>query len=241
MTVISILPILIILFIVVIISSFTAKSLKRKVPNKGISLSSNWVRRIFTGYISLLVICTIVVPFIIGKDINDFKKAPIVKIEKEGNALLDAAAKGKFDTIKSRFIEKKWNLAYHEPKLNLTTETDQYFGAQIFVERKNTNDDKIEAVAYRTRSSMNDLDISKLINPIRVKLVGNLLTLQNQKKAKLEFFMFNNVFSVTQFTGEASSFQHNSSFYDGQSILYLRIPKNLELINKTDLNIQFVK
>jgi heme/copper-type cytochrome/quinol oxidase subunit 2 len=241
MTAISILPILIILFIVVIISSFTAKSMKRKVPNMGKSFSSNWVRRIFTGYISLLVICTIVVPFIIGKDINDFKKAPIVKVEKEGNALLDAAAKGKFATIESNLIEKKWNLAYHESKLNLTTETDQYFGAQIFVERKNTNDDKIEAVAYRTSSSMNDMDISKLINPIRLKVAGNLLTVQNPKQAKLKFSMFNNVFAVTQFTGEASSFQHNSSFYDGQSILYLRIPKDLELIIKSDLNIQFVE
>jgi hypothetical protein len=109
------------------------------------------------------------------------------------------------------------------------------------VERKNTNDDKIEAVAYRTRSSMNDMDISKLINPIRVKLVGNLLTLQAPKQAKLKLSMFNNVFAVTQFSSEASLFKHHSSFYDGQSILYMRIPKDLELINKSDLNIQFVK
>jgi hypothetical protein len=176
-----------------------------------------------------------------GKDAADFKEAPIANIEKEGNALLHSAAAGKFATIESNHIEKKWNLEYHEPKLNLATETDQYFGAQIYVERKNTNDDKIEAVAYRTRSSMNDMDISKLINPIRLKVAGNLLTVQNPKQAKLKFSMFNNVFAVTQFTGEASSFQHNSSFYDGQSILYLRIPKDLELIIKSDLNIQFVE
>ena len=215
--------------------------MKRKVPYKGKSFSSNWVRRIFAGYISLLVICTIVVMFNTGKDSDDFKKAPIANIEKEGNALLGAAAAGKFSTIESKLIEKKWNFAYHESKLNLITETDQYFGTQIYVERKNTNDDKIEAVVYRTRSSMNDMDISKLINPIRLKLAGNLLTLQNPKQAKLKFSMFNNVFAVTQFTDEASLFQHHSSFYDGQSILYMRIPKDLELIDKSHLSIQFVK
>lgn len=215
--------------------------MKRKVPYKGKSFSFNWVRRIFAGYISLLVICTIVVMFFTGKDSDDFKKAPIANIEKEGNALLGAAVAGKFATIESDLIEKKWNLAYHEPKLNLTTGTDQYFGAQIYVERKNTNDDKIEAIVYRTRSSMNDMDISKLINPIRLKLAGNLLTLQNPKQVKLKFSMFNNVFAVTQFTGEDSLFEHNSSFYDGQSILYMRIPKDLELIDKSHLSIQYVK
>ncbi|WHY67551.1 hypothetical protein [Neobacillus sp. SuZ13] len=234
----SLLPIL---FILVIISIFTAKSIKRTVNNKGKSVSSPWVRRIFGGYISLLIICAIVVPFINGKDMSDLKKAPIDTIEKEGKTVFDAAAAGKNDTIDRNFIEKKWDFEYREPKLNLSVETEEFFATQIFVERKNTNDHKIEAVAYRTRSSVNDMDISKVINPIRLTLAGDILTLQNSKKAKLKFSIFNQVFTVTQFTEQASLFEHHSSFYDGQSILYMRIPKDLELINKPELNIQFVE
>ncbi|MFL6554689.1 MAG: hypothetical protein ACJ8MO_01075, partial [Bacillus sp. (in: firmicutes)] len=223
------------------ISIFITKSMKRAESNKGNSFSANWVRRIFAGYISLLLICAIVVTFINEKDMADFKTAPIHDLEKEGTALVDAVAAGKIDNIGGNFIEKKWDLVYHDPQLNLTAKTDEFLATQIFVERKNTNDHKIEAVAYRSRSSVNDMDISKLINPIRLKLAGDRLTLQNPKKAKLEFSMFNQVFSVNQFTGGASVFEHNSSFYDGQSILYMRIPKDLELINTSNLNIQFVE
>ncbi|MEH7308430.1 hypothetical protein [Neobacillus drentensis] len=237
MTLTFVIPILIIL----VIAGFTAKSMKKSVNHKGKSMSSQWVRRIFGAYISLLLICALVATFINGKDNNDLKKAEVDSLEKEGIALVDAAAAGKLDTIDSSFIEKKWDLDYRDQKLNVTTETAEFFGTQIFVERKNTNDHKIDAIAYRTRSSVNDMDISKLINPIRLKLAGNILILQNPKKAKLEFSMFNNVFSVNQFTGEPSLFEHQSSFYDGQSILYMRIPKDLELIYKSDLNIQYVE
>ncbi|PFP31374.1 hypothetical protein COJ96_00265 [Bacillus sp. AFS073361] len=234
----SLLPIL---FILVIISIFTAKGIRRTVNNKGKSVSSSWARRIFGGYISLLLICTIVVPFINGKDMTDLKKAPIDAIEKEGATLFDAAAAGKINTIGRNSIEKKWDFEYREPKLNLSVGTEEFFATQIFVERKKTNDDKIEAVYYRTRSSVNDMDISKVINPIRLTLAGDILTLHNSKKAKLNFSIFNQIFPVTQFTGEPSLFQHQSSFYEGQSILYLRIPKDLELNSKSEVNIQFVE
>ena len=241
MSLIGFLPILIILFIVIIIGSFTARSMKRKVNNRTRSMSGKWVRWIFAGYISLLLICVIFISVIPEKNMNDFKKAPIGSIEKEGVALVDAAATGKIDSINSDFIEKKWNLNFLEQKLNVRIENDEFIDTQIFVERKKTNDHKIEIVYYKTRSSVNDMDVTKLTNPLFLKLAGNTLTINNPKKAKLKFSMFNNVFAVNQFTGETSLFEHHSSFFEGQSILYMRIPKDLELINKPDINIQFVK
>lgn len=176
-----------------------------------------------------------------GKDIDDFKKAPIRGIEKEGIALVNAAAAGKISTIDSNFIEKKWDFDFREQKLNVGIENGEFISTQIFVERKKTNDHKIDAVSYKTRSTVNDMDVTKLTNPLLLKLVGNTLLINNPKKAKLEFSMFNNVFSVNQFTGEDSLFRHQSSFFEGQRILYLRIPKDLDLINKPDMNIQFVE
>ena len=234
-------PILIILFIVIIISFFIAKSMKGSVNKKGKYLYGNRVRWIFGVYISLLLICGIVVTVTPDKGTSDLKTANIKELEKERIALINAATAGNIETIDSNYIDKKWDLDYPDQKLNVAVENGEFLSTQIFVERKNTNDDKIEAVSYKTRSSVNEMDITKLTNPLRLKLAGKTLSLMNPKKAKLEFSMFNNVFAVNQFTGEDSLFAHQSSFFDGESILYMRIPKDLELINKSDLNIQFVK
>ncbi|NHC40389.1 hypothetical protein G6549_10435 [Bacillus sp. MM2020_1] len=241
MTIVAFIPILIILFIVIIISAFVVKILKRSVNKKGKYLYSNRVRWIFGGYISLLLICGIVVAVTPDKSTTDLETVNIKELEKENIALINAAEAGKIDTIGSKYINKKWQLDYPEQKLNVVVENGEFLSTQIFVERKNTNDHKIEAVAYKTRSSVNDMDITKLTNPLRLKLVGKTLSLMNPTKVKLEFSMFNNVFAVNQFTGEDSLFEHHSSFSDGQSILYMRIPKDLELIDKSNIYIQFVK
>ncbi|MEH7073090.1 hypothetical protein [Neobacillus drentensis] len=237
MTILSLLPILIILIIVII----AAKSMKKTANNQVRSMSVKWVRRIFGAYISLLLICTLVVPFINGNGWDDLKKAPVKDLEKEGIALVNAAAAGKIDSIDRKFIEKKWDFDFREQKLTVGSKNNEFISTQIFVERKKTNDQKIEAVSYKTRSSVNDLDVTQLTNPIRLKLAANTLTINNPKKAVLEFNTFNHVFSVSQFTGEPTLFAHHSSFSKGQSILYLRIPKDLKLINKPDVNIQFVE
>ncbi|MDR7238474.1 hypothetical protein [Neobacillus drentensis] len=234
-------PILIILFIVIMISMFMFKIMKKTVNKKGKYSYGNRVRWIVAGYISLLLICGMVVTFSSAKNRADFKTINIDELDKESAALDNAAVAGKIDTVDKKYIEKKWSFDYQDQKLNVVLVNGEFLNTQIFVERKKTNDHKIEAISYRTRSSVNEMDISKRINPTRLELAEGTLSLRNPKKTTLEFSVFNHVFAVNQFTGGDSLFSHHSSFYDGQSILYMRIPKDLELINKSDLNIQFVK
>lgn len=241
MTIVAFIPILIILFIVIIISAFVVKIMKRSVNKNRKYLYSNRIRWIFGGYILLLLICGIVVTVTPEKSTPNLKIANIKELENESIALNNAAAAGKIEIIDSKYIDKKWDLDYPDYKLNVVVENGEFLSTQIFVERKDTNDHKVEAVTYKTRSSVNDMDITMLTNPLRLKLAGKTLSLMNPKKAKLEFSMFNKVFTVNQFTGEDSVFEHHSSFSKGQSILYMRIPKDLELIDKSELNIQFVE
>jgi hypothetical protein len=85
------------------------------------------------------------------------------------------------------------------------------------------------------------MEIAELANPPGLTLTGDSLTIKNSKASNLAFTQFSNPFSVSQFTGEASLFDHDTDITHGQSILYLRIPKDLELHDQSNQDIQFVE
>jgi hypothetical protein len=232
-------PFLIILVIVIV--AFLTIFMKRTFNRRGKYVYSHRVRWIFCGYLAILLICAGMDTVLPVKGRADMKMVHTEDLEKESLALYNDAKAGRIDKVDPSLIAKKWSFDFHERELNLAVANDEFLDIQIFVERKKMNDDKIEAVFYQTRSSMNDMDITKLINPPLIKLGGNGIMLINPNKSKIDFSRFQNIFTVTQFTGGSSFFEHHSDFFEGQRILYLRIPKDLELLNKTDLNLQFVE
>ena len=110
-------PILIYLFIVIMISMFMFKIMKKTVNKKGKYSYGNRVRWIVAGYISLLLICGMVVTFSSAKNRADFKTINIDELDKESAALDNAAVAGKIDTVDKKYIEKKWSFDYRTKSL----------------------------------------------------------------------------------------------------------------------------
>jgi hypothetical protein len=235
------LPLLIILVIVVGMFSLVAKIMNNKTLNrKGKYSYSNRVRRIFAGYLAILLICVVLDSVLPAKGMLEWKVVRTGDLEKENANLYDAALKGRIDKVDPKLKVKNWNFDFHDQKLTAVVQNNEVLYNQVVIERKKTNDDKIEAVYYKTRSSMNNMDITQLVNPIALKLAGDQLTLIPPQRSKTKFSEFANVFSINQFTGE-KTFSHSSNFVEGQSILYLRIPKDLQLVANDNLNIEFVQ
>ncbi|MFF2446972.1 hypothetical protein ACFVSW_07695 [Neobacillus sp. NPDC058068] len=223
------------------ISVVAAMGVNRKVNKTGRFSYSKRVYWIFSSYVVILLagmVFASVHPSII---IDGWKKASGEDFDREGLELYDAAVEGKIDQVDSKFLRKKWDFNLQDKKLNLVVQNDEYLNTSIIVERKNTNDGKLDAVFYQTGSSVNGMDISELANPPGLKLAGDQLIIMKPKEGKFEYSEFANVFSISQFTGEASLFEHHSDFTGGQSILYLRIPKDLELHDQSNQDIQFVE
>lgn len=202
-------------------------------------ISSHRAGWIFGGYIVILLFCTVLVALIPTKEMADTKKVNVKDLEKEGNVLFEDAQNGRIDKVNPDLIEKKWDIHYSGRKLTVNTDTGEPLDNLIFVERKKSNDDKIEALFYKTRSSMNGMDISELKRAPSMSLMGDTLTLKKPKLVKVEIYQFQNSFPVSQFTNE-QMFNHHTFFSEGQSILYLRIPKDLEITDTANLNLQYV-
>ncbi len=235
---ITIAPILIILVIIIIAFIFMMR--KRTLARGGNHAYSKRVRWIVGGYLAILLICAGIDVSLPVKGTADMKTVHMKDLEQESLALYKEAIAGRIDKVDPAFIDKEWNFDLQDTKLNLTVVNNEFLSLLIVVERKTTNDGKLEAVLYKTRSSMNDIDITQQIHSPQIQLEGNELAINLPKRSIITFSQFQQAFTINQFTGE-KTFSHQSSFFDGQTILYLQIPKDLELINKTDLTTEFVK
>lgn len=225
----NIIALLITLGIIIGLFFIVTKGINKTVNRKRKFSYSHRVKMVLGSYLALLLVCVILASILPVKGITGWKEVNDNELEKESTELYNAAVNGTISQVDKRYISKKWTVDIHGEQLKIAVQNNEALNFQIAVERKNQNDDKIEAVLYQTRSSMNGLEVTKHIKPIGLKLVGDQLMIIPPQKNKISFSQLANVFSVNQFTGE-KTFSHSSSYVGGQNILYLKIPKDLKLV-----------
>lgn len=234
---ISVVPIIIVIIMVFAITSLLVNLTKRR--HKGYFFSGNRIRWVFIGYICILLLCAGLSPLLPKGEIT-YQKVDVNQLERESKELYDAAILGNIDNVDSKYIIKTQNFDYAEKQLNIAVANEDFLSASIFVERKTINDGKIEAIHYQTGSGLNDMSLSDLMQPLKINIDKNTLIFENPEKLKLEFSQFKHAFPITQFTGNGE-FGDSTDFYDGTSILYLKIPKDLELTNTYEIDLQYVE
>jgi membrane protein implicated in regulation of membrane protease activity len=227
------------LTIILLIIAIVVKNMKTAVNKGGKYVYSTRIIWIVSGYIVLLLLSMGVEAILPAKAVSEEKIVDSKELDQESIDLYDAAIEGRIAETDRAFIRKEWNIDYEGETLTFASQNDEYLETQIVVERKQDNEGRIEATYYSTRSIVNNMDYTEKINPPGLELADDILMVSNPKKLKLKYIQFQNVFSVNQFTKEDTFFEHHTS-YHGQSILYLRIPSNLELVDKSDINFLFV-
>ena len=229
----AVIPLLIILIIIIAIVRLW-KSTGRKNTFFG-----KRIRWIFGGYLAILVICAGLSP-LLPTDEKIYKAIDVNDLDHEGTELYEAALAGNIDKVDSNYIKKTWNLDYQDEQLAITTPNEEFIETSIIIERKTVNDGEIEAVYYKSGSSVNGMDISDLEKPLRMKIEKNTMRIENPEKLTLEFTQFQQAFPINQFTGKGG-FSHSHNFYEGASILYLKVPKDLKINAPSELNVQYVE
>ncbi|SDN26221.1 hypothetical protein [Bacillus sp. OK048] len=229
----AILPLIIILIIIIAIVR-QSKSSGRKNTFFG-----KQIRWVFGGYLAILVICAGLSP-LLPTDEKIYKAIDVKDLDHAGIELYDAALAGNIDKVDSNYIKKTWNLDYQDQQLAITAANEEYIETSIIVERKTVNNGEIEAVYYKSRSSVNGMDISDLEKPLQMKIEKNTMRLENPEKLTLEFTQFQQAFPINQFTGKRG-FSDSNSIYEGNSVLYLKVPKDLKINAPSELNVQYVE
>ena len=196
------------------------------------------VKVVFTVYLAVLILCMIVSLLLPPPGGVELKRVKDKEVERESQQLYELAAEGRVEALDPAFLGKKWVFDYDQQRLDLAFQ-DGNMMMPVIVKRKAGDDGKIEAAYYRARYSMNGFDITKLIDDPKLQLSNRTLTLLKQASGKLKFSTYNSVFSVKQLKGESGT-GFSSSSIGGTRILFLSIPKNLELQSE-NMEIQYVE
>jgi hypothetical protein len=230
---VAIIPLLIIAIMIIAIIRLSKSGRKNYFFGKRI----HWL---FGCYLAILVICAGLTP-LLPTDEKIYKDIDVNDLDDAGTELYEAALAGNIDKVDSNYIKKTWNLDYQYQQLAITASNEEFIETSILVERKTVNDGDIEAVYYKSGSSVNGMNISGLEKPLQIKVQNNAMKIENPERLELEFTQFQQAFPINQFTRKRGYFSHSNSIYEGISVLYLKVPKDLKINAQSELNVQYVE
>lgn len=223
---ILILPILLVILMLSFVSWLV---FKRGIINHNLFKNRSVVKILMLTYA-----CVLVISVIIGLLIPEKKENAFViehRYNDEMTMVEEAMMNGQLDDVEP---VASWEFPYHANDLHIQADDDEQW---ITVERKSENDGVIEA-KYITQTMMDGIDITERIPSIEVELEKDTLTLMGNGEVTLNFAQFQKEFVISQFTGKKSGDMDFSS--SDTRILYLKIPKDLNLVYEEDIYIDYI-
>ncbi|WP_071395000.1 hypothetical protein [Bacillus tuaregi] len=227
----TILPIAILLIIIAIIVAIILKG-KKLVSIK----FTYWLLLVYTVVLALATIAVVFVMSdsqVVTEVSEESMRESRVKLEKQ-------LSTGKVDEIDRKHLLKHSSFDYSRPTINLRMN-----GAvmpKLLIERKTVNDGAIDAYAYTGGLYINGMDFTDRLTAPTFQLSNDQFEIYPPAYDNgINLSMMKSEFTITQFTGEGSSFfdpiEHQVP------IIYLRIPKNLVIEDEQELEylLQYVK
>lgn len=223
------LTLLLVAMMIILIMIVTSMKAKRKFITVKVT---HWLLII---YIGVLLLSMSFVHLITNNSINSREKVENWDEDQGWSKFFAAMHKGKLDLLDSNQLinEKIYN--YENPLLNMKiTGSDD----QIYVERKDQDDGKIEARVYTNGLYISGYDFTDKIVPVNFQLMGETLNVLYPGLQTIDISVAGSEFTINQFTGQNRMNGINSR---GQLAVYLKIPKSLQLNGDPNVNIQYVK
>lgn len=139
---------------------------------------------------------------------------------------------GNLDQIKG--IYRNSNQTFKLDKDKLTFDDSARKGNyKILVKRKAIDDGQIEVSTYITGYFVGKLDFTELVLPPSIFIQKGILSIEDPSPQNLNFIAFTADFTLNQF--KHLNLQPNDSFSSqlGMRLIYLSVPKSLEIDNET--------
>ncbi|MGE1162716.1 hypothetical protein ACQJ0Y_05315 [Peribacillus simplex] len=187
-------------------------------------------------YISVLLLGTAFVPFIIDDSMSQKGMDKVVDTDRELSDLYSNLNKGEIDQVDAEYLMKERNFSNYRNQ-TIRVKSSNGDGSQIFVERKTNNDDTIEAFIFGNGLIIDGYDFSRKLKPYHLELMDDTLTINLPQQQDINLIITKADFPIRQFTGESIL---NPSFSTDQ-VVYLLIPNNLELIADDHVFLEFIE
>lgn len=226
-------------FIIIIgLIGLIAISINRVGSGRNKYINSKSITWLLGGYVVVLIISTVLFFQIPSQPKTNFAE----EIDRGHSTNLEyMISQDMLDEVSDFIVNEKeipYEKDYLNIQLNLNDSNDRHHNIKILVERKNEADQLIEAVIYQTPTFINDWNITEYIDPLQVDVTLSALLIDNIWK-EFSYASFKKEFPFSQFEEDRQSMFGEIIVY-GEELLFLRIPKDVELIEKENVNIVYL-
>lgn len=223
---------LLIIFLVIMLSFVFVKRSKRL---NRVFLRGSKGKWILGMYVLTLLSSVVLLLILQSLNVVEFTKpADIKKAMEAESELMDAAFNLELNEISDEYIRKVWDFDYDEEEIVVSLRDADFNPIMIMAERKDTNDGKIEVVHYATQTVVEDIDVSDRLKGPHVELEDNTLKVSLPAN-EIKLVKTTKDFTISQFTGAKPIFDGGANIVTGSKLLFLKIPKDLEVIGNVQI------
>lgn len=231
---------IILLFVVILLILFYIFVIRSASRKKSI-ITKNKIKFIFLLYCCLLLISTAAVYALPAEDF--FNPGEIENQEQftKAGMIYDLIARGRIQDIPgvNKNISSSYDLEGNRLKLELSQKGNYVIShLDVWIERKDTNDGKIEASNYVSPFLIDNIAFTDRVIAPDISFHDNILTI-TPHRTLIEFFRFEADFTANQFLQEQNTPYTNKTAFGIQAV-YLKIPSNVEVVADKGLNVQYV-
>ncbi|MBS4192665.1 hypothetical protein KHA94_21220 [Bacillus sp. FJAT-49705] len=221
-TLLLVTAILIILVIVISLNS------KRKFVTVKIT---HWLLIIYVG---VLLLSFPFASLLTNDSMTSREKVGDLEEDQDWTRFYTALGEGKLEQLKSWQLinEKSYDYSNQSLKVEITGPV-----SPVYVERKDRDDGKIEALVYTNGLIVSGYDFSDKLVPINFRLENDTFSVLHPEHQSINLSIVRNEFTINQFTGQQAI---NDVSRVGNMEVYLKVPKSLQL-NGTNVDFQYVK
>jgi hypothetical protein len=194
---------------------------------------THWLLSIYTG---VLLLATAFVPFILDDTIR-LEKVNQEDIDRASSNFYAKISQGKIARIDKKYIAVDKSFDDYQSQTLRVASSSEYV-PQVFVERKTSDDDKIEAYIFDTGLIIDGIDLSENLKRYKVQLIENTLTIIPPEEQNIKISMARDDFPIRQFTGESII---SDTFTSRDTFVYLRIPEDIEIITDDDMYLEYIE
>lgn len=194
---------------------------------------THWLLCIYTG---VLLLATAFVPFILDDTIR-LEKVNQEDIGRASSNFYANISQGKIAQIDKMYIAVDKSFDDYQGQTLRVASSSEYL-PEVFVERKTSDDDKVEVYIFDTGLIIDGIDLYENLKPYKVQFIENTLTIIPPEEQSIKISMARDDFPIRQFTGESII---NDTFNSRDTVVYLRIPKDVEIIKDDDVFLEYIE
>ncbi|WP_144511406.1 hypothetical protein [Bacillus sp. FJAT-22090] len=224
---VAIIPLIILLFLIWLFLRFGRKATKH----------INWTKRankwIVYIYVSVLLLAVIAYVFIPTKGNEIVTPKEYTKLKKENEVFQQAFGNKEESKLDPKFLVKEWTQQLKGDTLEIISKGSNFPSEMMSIEWTDSKEQLVDIKMYRTYSYMDGLNLDGEIPLSTIEMKDDQIILTAPPLAELTYYRFSNELASISMMESMDDWKQRGIL--GNTYIYLKVPKNINVIDKDGL------